>query len=170
MMQLQFHIQGHDFLFLVDLGGSSCFIDQDRAKLVTSMQQLITTILRANSLEFSEIFRFFFIHICRAGTWFWVLFYYFVCSYGVALQFLALLTPPGPSLVLWVWVRVAVLFTVAWWGPDTRWSGEVVSSWPGIVPSHFSVRFFPLLLPGFDRLICFSSFHFPLSVSVRRRG
>jgi hypothetical protein len=34
-VQLLVHIQGHKFLFLVDSGSSSCFIDQHKAELLT---------------------------------------------------------------------------------------------------------------------------------------
>jgi hypothetical protein len=39
-MQLKVHIQGHDFLFLVDSGSSACFIDEEKAKLLTGLHRL----------------------------------------------------------------------------------------------------------------------------------
>jgi hypothetical protein len=39
-MQLQVQIQGHSFLFLVDSGSSSCFIDQHKATLLHGQTQL----------------------------------------------------------------------------------------------------------------------------------
>lgn len=39
-MQLQVQIQGHNFLFLVDSGSSSCFIDQHKAELLTRRKQM----------------------------------------------------------------------------------------------------------------------------------
>jgi hypothetical protein len=39
-MQLQVHIQGHKFLFLVDSGSSACFIDEEKAKLLTGLRRL----------------------------------------------------------------------------------------------------------------------------------
>jgi hypothetical protein len=39
-MQLQVEIQGQFFLFLVDSGSLSCFIDQDKATLLTGCQPL----------------------------------------------------------------------------------------------------------------------------------
>jgi hypothetical protein len=39
-MQLQVHIQGHAFLFLVDSGSSACFIDQARARLLSGAHKL----------------------------------------------------------------------------------------------------------------------------------
>ncbi|XP_071679939.1 uncharacterized protein [Lolium perenne] len=39
-MQLKVYIQGHDFLFLVDSGSSACFIDEEKAKLLTGLHRL----------------------------------------------------------------------------------------------------------------------------------
>jgi hypothetical protein len=39
-LQLLVHIQGHKFLFLVDSGSSSCFIDQHKAELLTGCVEL----------------------------------------------------------------------------------------------------------------------------------
>ena len=39
-MQLQVQIQGHSFLFLVDSGSSSCFIDSQRAQLLEGGEPL----------------------------------------------------------------------------------------------------------------------------------
>lgn len=43
-MLLHVQIQGHQFLFLVDSGSSSCFIDQEKASLLQGKQQLSTPI------------------------------------------------------------------------------------------------------------------------------
>jgi hypothetical protein len=39
-MQLHVTIQGHDFFFLVDSGSSSCFIDSQKASLLTGLVEL----------------------------------------------------------------------------------------------------------------------------------
>jgi hypothetical protein len=40
-MQLQVEFHGHSFLFLVDFGSSTCFIDQGKAALLTGYQELL---------------------------------------------------------------------------------------------------------------------------------
>lgn len=43
-MQLQVQIQGHRFLFLVDSGSSACFIDTNKAQLLTGSESLISLV------------------------------------------------------------------------------------------------------------------------------